>query len=131
MSNDEEFSQLSEKCSWCLIHGEYREYCNKLIQMAKLLRKEGKHMDETKALSLAYYFGLNCFEVESGIHEELAEKLAEAIRLSGMTACEFENLYLETVSYDSVPVCRVRPESSLVSINRYIAQCVYGEKIYY
>ena len=128
MSNDEEFSRLSEKCAWCLIHGEHREYCDALIRMAKVLRKEGKHMDETKVLSLAFYFALNCFETEHGKHEELAVKLAEAIRLSGMTRDEFENLYFETVSFDSVPICRVMPKSSLIYLHMCIARCVNGAK---
>lgn len=85
-------------------------------------------MDETKVLSLAFYYALNRFETEHDIHDEMAAKVVEAIRLSGMDKEEFENLYFETVSCDSVPICRVEPKSSLIYLYRCIVRCVDGAK---
>ncbi len=109
--------------------GKYEEYAaryNKHLQsgqlgccgedlylMAAALREEGVRTDELKALMLSFYFDLNGAGSGPAVNRNTAKRAKEAATASGLGTHEMEELYLDTIHKDTLPVSVMSVRDSL------------------
>lgn len=78
--------------------------CGKdLFIMAAHLRKEGRRVDELKALMLSFFFDLSGVDSGPAINRSTSKRAADAFSASGIGRHEMEELYTDTIRADTVP----------------------------
>ena len=89
------------------------EYVNDLRQMAKILKHEGRSIDELKVLILGFYIKLNCGETIPAIDRELVSSIRKAAAAAGASKYDVEELLLSTIHEDTAPRRNFTPRDSL------------------
>lgn len=75
-----------------------------LYLMAAALRQEGARTDELKALMLSFFFDLSGTGSGPAVNRNTARRAKEAVSAAVIGTHEMEELYLDTIRKDTVPV---------------------------
>ena len=81
--------------------------------MAKILKHEGRSIDELKVLILGFYIKLNCGETIPAIDRELVSSIRKAAAAAGASKYDVEELLLSTIHEDTAPRRNFTPRDSL------------------
>ena len=111
--NTRNFAELSRLSAKHLKGGMMTEYVNDLRQMAKILKHEGRSIDELKVLILGFYIKLNCGETIPAIDRELVSSIRKASAAAGASKYDVEELLLSTIHEDTAPRRNFTPRDSL------------------
>lgn len=108
-----DFAALSKLSSEHLKSGMTAEYIRDLQEMAEILEREGRHLDELKVLILAFYIALNCDETIPAIDRGLVDLICKAATKTGASKYDVGELLLATVHSDTAPKKIFTPRDSL------------------
>lgn len=101
-SFDNSFAELSERCHRHIRAGHIDLYSATLKEMASLLEKDGRFMDEFKILIPAFYIDLSGFGRAPYIDSSVPVMLQSAISNSGIDKQKLYELYSELIHTDMV-----------------------------
>ncbi len=113
MSFENELSVLSAKCRHHIRAGQIDQYSTCLKEMAMLMQREGRYMDELKLLISSFYIDLSGFSRAPYIDERMPELLRNVTLFSGLNFSEASNLFLKIIQPDSIAKHALTIEESL------------------
>lgn len=124
ISFDKAFAELSAKCRRFIREGHIDLYSAALKEMAGLLEKDGRFVDELKILISSFYIDLSGFGRAPYIDKVVPTMLQTAISNSGMEKRELCELYLELIQPDMIP-----KHTMSVSESLYVFQLCIDNKV--
>lgn len=111
-SHELSFSELSARARFNIRRGDFIGYSKDLLDMALIVKKEGKRTDELKLRMMKFHVDLSGLEECPFIDWENVELAREAVRSSGMTLPDIECLFRNTVRDNMTPYHDFTPTGS-------------------
>lgn len=121
---DNAFAELSVECRRHIRAGHIDLYSATLKEMARLLEKDGRYLEEFKILIPSFYIDLSGFGRAPYIDSSVPLMLQTAISNSGIDKQKLRELYLELIPPDMVSKHAMTVQESL-----YIFQLCIENKV--